>query len=236
MSLNRYCAGILNCSRLSSSIKSGLNCSYHSALVSLTGMAIMRSTIFTSLGIGTASSSVQTRAQLRLQAFAGGMALGGPYEVPGAGQLVGGEPRAAELPQRCGIEPCRPARRDRRDQLLAEPGMGHAEGRRFQHLRMLQQHALDFGTIDILAAADDHVGLAPDDVQKPLAIDAADVAAVQPAVAHPLGIRRRAVPVTVHVLRAADAHFPAVARPHLAPGLVDDADLRGRQRAAGAVG
>src|SRR3954463_8104339 len=52
MSLNIYCAGISNCSRLSLSMNSRLNWSYHSALFSLIGKPSMRSMTLTSFGIG----------------------------------------------------------------------------------------------------------------------------------------------------------------------------------------
>ena len=50
------------------------------------------------------------------------------------------------------------------------------------------EHGLDLGGRDVLAAADDRVGLAPGDAQPAVLVEAAQIAGVQPAVG---GERRR---------------------------------------------
>ena len=82
----------------------------------------------------------------------------------------------------------RPRHDDRRDG-LAPALVGAAEHRRLEHVGMGLEHRLDLGGRDVLAAADDRVGLAPGHAQPAMLVEHAEVAGVQPAVA---GERRRA--------------------------------------------
>ena len=66
---------------------------------------------------------------------------------------------------------------------LAPARVRHAEDARLGHGRMCQQHRLDLGRIDVLAAGDDQVVAPVDDVQVALGVEVAQVAGVQPAIA-----------------------------------------------------
>ena len=81
---------------------------------------------------------------------------------------------------------------------LAPVRIGHADHRDFAHRRVLRHRLLDFAAVDVLAARDDHVLLAVDEVQVALVVDVADVAGVHPAVAQRLRGRIRVVPVAEH--------------------------------------
>ena len=66
--------------------------------------------------------------------------------------------------------------------LLAEPGVGHADHRRLEHVRVLVQRLLHLARVHVVAAADDHLLLAVDEKQVAVVVDVADVAGGEPAV------------------------------------------------------
>ncbi len=74
------------------------------------------------------------------------------------------------------------ARHDDRRDRLAPLRVRAAEHGRLEHLRMRLEHGLDLGGRDVLAAADDRVGLAPGHAQAPALVELAEIARVQPAV------------------------------------------------------
>ena len=65
----------------------------------------------------------------------------------------------------------------------AEIGIGDAGHARVADRRVFEQHRLDFGRIDVLAARDDQVVAPVEHPQATVGVEAADVAGVQPAVA-----------------------------------------------------
>src|SRR6266851_8946496 len=95
--------------------------------------------------------------------------------------------------------------------------VGHAHHRHLEDLGMQHQHALDLGGIDVLAAADDHVVLAIDQMQEALLVEVAHVAAGLPLAVPNGGTRGR---------------IAVVAEEGDGIGRVDLADLAGRQLAA----
>ena len=122
---------------------------------------------------------------------------------------------------------------------------------------MLQHHQLDVRRIDVLAARQDHVLLAVDEIEKALIIEAADVAGAQPTTSRrigPRGLERGVGPVVIalHHEPAIAADLAEFARPGLAivvthelellarNGLADGLDLLvevfGRQRRDDALG
>ena len=65
---------------------------------------------------------------------------------------------------------------------FAQPLVDDAKHAAFGDGRMPVQRRLDFGAIDIFAAAQHHVLLSVDDINKAISIDARDVAGMQPAI------------------------------------------------------
>ena len=96
---------------------------------------------------------------------------------------------------------------------------------------MLQQRRLDLGAVDVLAAADDHVLLAVDDVVEAGLVAIAEVAGAEPAAAERrlggLGI----VPVAGDDVRPADPDLADLALGDVVAVVVDDAHVGGRRRA-----
>ena len=99
------------------------------------------------------------------------------------GTLCAGEPAGAVGTQRLTVEHRpRPRHDDRRDG-LAPVLVGAGHDRRLEHVGVGLEHRLDLRGRDVLAAADDRVGLAPGHPQPALVVEHAEVAGVQPAVA-----------------------------------------------------
>ena len=71
---------------------------------------------------------------------------------------------------------------DEGDDGLAPSLVRSADHCRFQHGRMARQRILDFARIDVLAAGNDHVLEAVDDIDEAGFVDLADIAGVQKAV------------------------------------------------------
>src|SRR5881394_1478040 len=61
--------------------------------------------------------------------------------------------------------------------------IGDADRRRFEHRGMAHQHAVDFVGIYLVPTGVDHLFLATDDLEEPVAVHHRDVTGVQPAVA-----------------------------------------------------
>ena len=66
--------------------------------------------------------------------------------------------------------------RDHGADLLAEDVVRHADDRGVDDIRVLEQHGLDLGAVDVLAAADHDVLGAVEDVDEALVVDPRDVA------------------------------------------------------------
>lgn len=66
--------------------------------------------------------------------------------------------------------------------VFAEPRVGRRHHHRLGDGRHAQQHLFDLECADVLAAADDHVGLAVGDGQVPIRVEDADVTGVVPPV------------------------------------------------------
>jgi hypothetical protein len=115
-------------------------------------------------------------------------------------------------------------------QFLAVLGVGHAEHLHRLHLGVAEQEFLDLARVDVLAAADQHVLGAADDVAVALGVDRGQVAGVHPAVAHRLARAFGVAPVAEHHRVAAHQQFALLAHgQHLALGI----DHLGLQHAAG---
>src|SRR6185436_19942309 len=65
--------------------------------------------------------------------------------------------------------------------LFAVKLIGNTDGGSGGHRRVLIENFINFARIDVLASANDHVGLAIDDVKEALLVTIANVAGVKPA-------------------------------------------------------
>src|SRR5579862_5491965 len=119
---------------------------------------------------------------------------------------------------------------DREADLLAEPGVGDREGGTAGDRRMAHREILDLRRVDVVAAADDEVLLAADDLEAAPVIEAAKIARHEPALAVERAFGRfLVVEVPQHQAGAAPADLADFARPDFAIGvlLVPEADLVG---------
>ena len=175
------------------------------------------------------------RLDLALEDLAGG-ALGQVVEEPDQARvLVGGDPLLDVGADLLGRQLLALVEDDRGADLLAPLVVGDADHRRFADLRVLVEHLLDLARVDVVAAADDQVLLAVDDVEVAVLVDAGHVAAVEPAAAHRLRGRVGALPVALHDVVAADHDLADLALGDRVVVLVDDLHLdpldRGADRA-----
>ena len=90
---------------------------------------------------------------------------------------------------------------------LAPALVRHADHRDLRHRRVRRDHVLDLAREHVEAAGDHHVLLAVDDVQEALAVEAGDVAGVQPAAGEGLGGLLGQVVVALHHQRGAHAEL-----------------------------
>ncbi len=98
------------------------------------------------------------------------------------GHLVRRERAGAVRAQLLDVQPLAGARDDDRRHGLAPLRVEAAEHSRLEHPRMRLEHGLDLGGRDVLAAADDRVGLASAHPQAAALVELAEVAGMQPAV------------------------------------------------------
>ena len=110
--------------------------------------------------------------------------------------------------------------------------MRNADDRGVGDRGMLDEAVLDLDAVDVLAAADDHVLLAVGDEEEAVVVDVADVAGVQPAVAHGVRGRLGLVPVAGHDERAVHRHLAGLTGRHLVAVGVADLELERRHRLA----
>src|SRR3984957_9843763 len=141
--------------------------------------------------------------------------------------LVAAELGAGQLAQvgfeRRGV-PVAPGNHDR-DRGLApfRVRLAHHDHRVDQVVR--PQHPLELGRVDVEAARDDHVGLAPGDVQVALGVQPAGVTGEDPFPAERLRGLLRAVPVPPGLRVGPHDDLAGLARGQAAAGGVDDPDL-----------
>ena len=116
---------------------------------------------------------------------------------------------------------------------LAGPLVGLADGRDLGHARVQGDGILDLVRVDLEARDHDHVLLAVGDPEEAAFIHGAQVAGAKPAVAgEHLGGFVGTVPVARHHLRAAHADLPDLAGRDFLAAVVEDRDLRRRNRQA----
>src|ERR1700722_1303436 len=116
---------------------------------------------------------------------------------------------------------------------LAVAVVGHADHLHVLDFRMAVEKLLDLARIDVLAAADDHVLDAPDDVAIAFRVDGGEVAGVHPARRiDGLAGALRIVPIAEHHRIAAREELAGRAGRHDPALRVDDLDLQMRLDAA----
>ena len=120
-------------------------------------------------------------------------------------------------------------------QLLAQPVVRNAEGRGLVDGGVQVDDALDFGAVDVLSAAQDHVLLAVADVEEAVLVDLGDVAGSEPAVLDRLRGRLRTVPVAADVHRRLHDQFALFAGRQFVAVVVDDLQFDDRARLAATV-
>src|SRR5262249_48103552 len=110
----------------------------------------------------------------------------------------------------------------------------HADDRGVHHRRVLVEDVLDLDAVDVLAAADEHVLGAVDDVAEALVVDAGEVAGLHPAVDERLARGLGLVPVALDHLRPLGPERAALAARQLLGAIAaHDLDVAdGRRRAA----
>src|SRR5581483_9656418 len=150
-----------------------------------------------------------------------------------ARDLVVGDLALAELPDLLGRGALARPELDPGADLLAVPGIGHADHLHVLHLGMAVEEFLDLSRIDVLAAPDDHVLQAADDVDVALVIHGGEVAGMHPAAVVDclLGLLL-IVPVALHHRVAARAELAGRPARHRLALAVDDLDLDVRQHLA----
>ena len=104
-------------------------------------------------------------------------------ETDCARQLVASQLTLAVVENILGAQAPRHARHNHSQPDLAPAGIGLGNHRDLEHARVGDDHALDLGGIDVLAAGDEQVFLAPNDKVVPLGIAAYQVAGMPPAMA-----------------------------------------------------
>ena len=105
--------------------------------------------------------------------------------------------------------------------------IGQAHDRCLDDALVREQHVLDLARIDVVAAADEHVVLAVENVDEAVLVHASDVAGMEPTVAESLGGLFRAVPVTGHELGAAADDLALLAGGHRPVVIVEDCHVDG---------
>ena len=104
--------------------------------------------------------------------------------------------------------------------LFAQTLVGHRESNALQHSGMIEDGILDFGTIHILTAAQDHVLGSIDQIDKPVLIDETNITGVQPTIDDGFLGGFRAIQVTLNDRCAADADLTDLTGPqYLALGI-----------------
>uniref|UniRef100_A0A0N4Z3R1 Transcriptional regulator n=1 Tax=Parastrongyloides trichosuri TaxID=131310 RepID=A0A0N4Z3R1_PARTI len=152
-------------------------------------------------------------AQDVFQDLARGVARQGRDDLDRARDLEAGEGLAAGVAQGVFAGRLAGAQHHQRLDRLAPAVVGHADHGGLGHGRMLEQGALDLSGIDVLAAGHDHVLDAVANIEIALGVQAARVAAAEPAV----GVQRRprfvlGAPIAQHGPRRANGDLARLAR------------------------
>ena len=85
--------------------------------------------------------------------------------------------------------------------------VGYADHRGVDHAIDGQQHIFHFARVNVVTAADQHIVLAIDNVEKSVRVHSADVAGMQPTVTHRFRGFFRSLPIVRHQLQAAANDF-----------------------------
>ena len=109
------------------------------------------------------------------------------------------------LEQRIDIEGMPSLGHDRDGHFFAEPVMGHPEDRCFVNSFEFVDHRFDFGAVDVLASAKNHVLGAILDEDETFLVDAPEIPALQPAVDDRIRRRASLVPIAADQVRSAEA-------------------------------
>src|SRR5262245_26324 len=95
---------------------------------------------------------------------------------------------------------------------FSPPRIGHPEDGGFQDGRVFVEDFFDLGTVDVLAARDDHIFGAIDEENIALGMHVTEIPTVIPAVTEGRGGLLGFVPVSWHDIRATHDHFADLAR------------------------
>src|SRR5262249_53342101 len=133
---------------------------------------------------------------------------------------------ALHAPVRDGRRLDRPARarHEERPHDLAVETVRRADDRGLADVGMREERLLDLARIDVLAASDDELALAANDVDEAVPVDAPEIAAVEPAAAEGRRRRVRIAEVPAHDVRALDHDLADLAGRDVAIVAVDDAE------------
>src|SRR5262249_47017209 len=102
----------------------------------------------------------------------------------------------------------------------------HADDADLLDGRVLEDRFLDDARVDVVAAAQEHVLGAVDDIDVAVRIHVADVAGAQePLGGHHFGCRLRILPIALHHVRAFDADLAALAQGYVFPVAADAGEL-----------
>src|SRR5215469_14401755 len=165
---------------------------------------------------------VQYPAQLGLQHLAV-IVLGQRLrEAIIAGALEAGDVVEAQPVERLARDFCTRPRYDKGDDFLAPFGVWTPDDRSLGNVGVAQQDLLDLARIDVAAAADDHVLGAVTQGQKPVFVEAAEIAGVQPAAAQRLGAGLGLLPIALHDAVALRGDFADLAGRQFTIAIVDD--------------
>ncbi len=116
---------------------------------------------------------------------------------------------------------------------LAQHVVRNGEGQRREDIGMADQNVLDFRRSDRFAATLDHVLAATDDVEEAVLVEAPDVAGVEPALRDRRFARPRFILHDARKRRAAQHDSPGDAQRRGFARIVEDADVRPEDAAAG---
>src|SRR5882762_6994235 len=168
-------------------------------------------------------------AQRALEDFSGaGLRQLEVGELDATWNLVTGQRSTAVRDQLVHTENDAGFQHDTRHDQFAPLGIGYAEHRGLANGGVFVEDGLDLAGIDVLAARDDHVLHAVQDVQIPFRILITDVAGSKQPVAERAQRLFAIIPVTAHDVGAARNHFAGLPNAHLRSGLVHDAHIDAR--------
>ena len=116
---------------------------------------------------------------------------------------------------------------------LVPSGIGPADHAALRDIGMLQQHAFDFGRIDVFATGNDQILLAVVHPEITIGVAQADVAGAIPAVVQRLPGRFLVAPIFREYVGAAHRDFPGRVRRQFDAGIIDHSRLAAQTGKAG---